>query len=94
MRDPGVRSGSIRPGALPALCIALVAGSSALADLPAADPRSSVRNESFAEALNRLGDDYRPRTRHRDFDGRPRFVNRLILEESPYLLQHAHNPVD
>src|SRR3954470_12036191 len=24
---------------------------------------------------------------------RPRFTNRLILETSPYLLQHAHNPV-
>ena len=26
--------------------------------------------------------------------GAPRFTNRLILETSPYLLQHAHNPVD
>jgi len=25
--------------------------------------------------------------------GRPRFTNRLLLETSPYLLQHAHNPV-
>ncbi|HEY6100235.1 MAG TPA: thioredoxin domain-containing protein, partial [Anaeromyxobacter sp.] len=24
----------------------------------------------------------------------PRFTNRLVLERSPYLLQHAHNPVD
>ena len=23
-----------------------------------------------------------------------RFTNRLIHEKSPYLLQHAHNPVD
>jgi hypothetical protein len=34
-----------------------------------------------------------PRTRHRDGDA-PRFTNRLILETSPYLRQHAHNPVD
>jgi hypothetical protein len=34
-----------------------------------------------------------PRTRHRDGD-RPRFANRLALESSPYLRQHAHNPVD
>ncbi|MDX9720132.1 MAG: thioredoxin domain-containing protein [Myxococcota bacterium] len=27
-------------------------------------------------------------------EGQPRFCNRLILESSPYLLQHAHNPVD
>lgn len=26
--------------------------------------------------------------------GRPRHTNRLIKEKSPYLLQHAHNPVD
>ena len=24
----------------------------------------------------------------------PRFTNQLINEKSPYLLQHAHNPVD
>ena len=40
------------------------------------------------------GDAYRPRTRHLDEAGRPRHTNRLFLETSPYLLQHAHNPVD
>ncbi len=45
-------------------------------------------------ALKAKGPDYRPRTRHRDSAGRPRYINRLILEDSPYLLQHAHNPVD
>ena len=34
------------------------------------------------------------RTRHVDAAGRPRFTNRLAGETSPYLLQHAHNPVD
>ena len=34
------------------------------------------------------------RTRHLRDDGAPRFTNRLALETSPYLLQHAHNPVD
>ncbi|MCZ6501322.1 MAG: thioredoxin domain-containing protein [Gammaproteobacteria bacterium] len=29
-----------------------------------------------------------------DENGNPRFTNRLINEDSPYLLQHAHNPVD
>jgi hypothetical protein len=37
---------------------------------------------------------YVPRTRHLLPDGRPRWTNRLFLERSPYLLQHAHNPVD
>ncbi|MCU7872759.1 MAG: thioredoxin domain-containing protein [Candidatus Thiodiazotropha sp. (ex Lucinoma borealis)] len=37
---------------------------------------------------------YQPRTEHFNEDGTPRYINRLILEDSPYLLQHAHNPVD
>lgn len=38
--------------------------------------------------------DYTPRTQHIDTQGRAKFVNHLILESSPYLLQHAHNPVN
>jgi len=37
---------------------------------------------------------YQPRTEHLDADGSPHYVNRLIREDSPYLLQHAHNPVN
>lgn len=46
------------------------------------------------EALAAKGADYEPRTHHKDDDGSPEFTNRLILETSPYLLQHAHNPVN
>jgi uncharacterized protein len=35
-----------------------------------------------------------PRTSHLRDDGSAKFTNRLALETSPYLLQHAHNPVD
>ncbi len=45
-------------------------------------------------ALATKGPDYVPRTEHLHEDGSPRYVNRLILETSPYLLQHAHNPVN
>lgn len=45
-------------------------------------------------ALERKGQRHSPRTEHLLPDGRPRYTNRLILEESPYLLQHAHNPVN
>ena len=38
-------------------------------------------------------DDGIPRTRHRD-GSVPHFTNRLIFETSPYLAQHAHNPVN
>ena len=47
----------------------------------------------LAAALAAKGAGYRPRARHLLPGGSPRYVNRLILEGSPYLLQHAHNPV-
>lgn len=28
------------------------------------------------------------------FENKHKYTNRLIHEKSPYLLQHAHNPVD
>ena len=37
---------------------------------------------------------YTPRTRHLQPDGSPQYTNRLFLESSPYLRQHAHNPVN
>ena len=37
---------------------------------------------------------YEKRTEHLDAEGNTNFVNRLIFEDSPYLLQHAHNPVN
>ncbi len=46
------------------------------------------------EAYHAKGPDYSPRTEHLSEDGSPRYINRLILEDSPYLLQHAHNPVN
>lgn len=39
------------------------------------------------------GADYSPRTRHK-IEKLPKYINRLIREDSPYLLQHAHNPVN
>ncbi len=45
-------------------------------------------------ALRAREPSYRPRTHHLDEGGAPRFTNRLVLEGSPYLRQHAHNPVD
>lgn len=35
----------------------------------------------------------RPRTRHVNVDGTPRYTNHLVGQTSPYLLQHLHNPV-
>ena len=59
-----------------------------------AAPSDLELKQRIAEALARRGPGYQPRTRHRKPDGTPKFTNRLILETSPYLLQHAHNPVE
>jgi uncharacterized protein YyaL (SSP411 family) len=53
----------------------------------------TLENE-IRNMVRRRGDGYRPRTRHLDEQGRAVYTNRLFLESSPYLLQHAHNPVD
>jgi uncharacterized protein YyaL (SSP411 family) len=45
-------------------------------------------------ALAARGEGYEPRTRHLRPVGSPVCTNRLILETSPYLLQHAHDPVN
>ena len=37
---------------------------------------------------------YEKRTEHFHANGTTEFINRLIYEDSPYLLQHAHNPVN
>ncbi len=50
-------------------------------------------SKRLAEALTSKGPGYQARTRHLE-NGRPVYTNRLIFENSPYLLQHAHNPVD
>jgi uncharacterized protein len=50
--------------------------------------------EKLTQAYRAKGVGYHPRTEHFNEDGTPTYTNRLILEDSPYLLQHAHNPVD
>ncbi|MEE3328817.1 MAG: thioredoxin domain-containing protein [Myxococcota bacterium] len=40
------------------------------------------------------GSEYTPRTQQVDGEGNPLYTNRLLLEKSPYLQQHAHNPVN
>ncbi len=62
--------------------------------LPGAPPLEEDLARQFARALSSKGAGYKPRTRHLRDDGSARYTNRLILEASPYLLQHAHNPVN
>jgi len=63
-----------------------------------ADPPGVVYSGELRQQLHAgfqaLGTGYKPRTEHFRENGQPEFTNRLILEDSPYLRQHAHNPVD
>jgi len=54
----------------------------------------AAQSDDKSAALAAKGENYQPRTEHLLSNGQPKFTNRLILESSPYLLQHAHNPVD
>ena len=62
--------------------------------LPGAQRFDAALERDIAGALARRDRNMPARTRHVRPDGTPRYTNRLILESSPYLLQHAHNPVD
>ena len=62
--------------------------------LPGAAPLpSELAAHLRAAADERAARGAAPRTRHLRKDGSAQYVNRLALETSPYLLQHAHNPV-
>ena len=60
---------------------------------PGASPFSPETARAIDDALSARPRHWRPRTRHIDDEG-PLFTNRLALETSPYLQQHAHNPVN
>ena len=64
-----------------------------IADPPLPGITSQKIPAVLRRAYDAAGPDYVPRT-HQGEDGHPKFINRLMLESSPYLLQHAHNPVN
>jgi len=61
--------------------------------VPPGSTRDAALQAELDAALAARGSDYTPRTHLMDGDA-PRYTNRLIAEASPYLVQHAHNPVD
>ena len=63
-------------------------------ELPGAAELPPPPRKLFEELRKRRGGGYLPRTRHLRPDGFAKYTNRLFLETSPYLLQHAHNPVN
>lgn len=68
--------------------------SSAKGSLPGIGYFSEELLEQFKLKRKEKGSDYQPRTKHFDSKGKAKYTNRLFLESSPYLLQHAHNPVN
>ena len=62
--------------------------------LPGVGTYDPVLMAKFVSVLTQLGPLYHPRTHHLDQQGHAKFNNRLILESSPYLLQHASTRVE
>ena len=62
--------------------------------LPGAQAFSSNLQAELASMWAKRQSDEPARTHHLNADGTPVYVNRLMLQDSPYLRQHAHNPVD
>ena len=87
-----------------ALCLALVLVGCSLGhgtasmwtfdDAPGASPVDEALKERLATAWAARTADYVPRTQHLRPDRSPKYINRLFLELSPYLRQHAHNPLN
>ena len=63
-------------------------------DQVVAPDASAEQQQALVDRYENMNDDYEPRTEHFLEDGTPKYLNRLIAENSPYLLQHAHNPVN
>jgi uncharacterized protein len=61
--------------------------------ISAEDNQESLEQRLRAAEHSKHGS-YDKRTHHLDAGGCGIYINRLILEDSPYLLQHAHNPVN
>lgn len=62
----------------------------AVADMQYYPPE--MQSELHAAYLAK-GKEYHARTANLLADGTPAYINQLILQDSPYLIQHAHNPV-
>ena len=62
--------------------------------LPGAEPYTKQLQIKLNKLKKQRGKTYQPRTKHLFTNGSAKYTNRLFLESSPYLLQHAHNPVN
>ena len=69
-------------------------GYNGIGSLPGIGRFENMLLKKIEEMRKFRGGKYKPRTRHILPDGWAKYTNRLFLESSPYLLQHAHNPVN
>ncbi len=65
-----------------------------LQKLPGVEVFNMELQDQIKTMAKQRGLNYKPRTKHLGKNGRAKYNNRLFLESSPYLLQHAHNPVN
>ncbi|WP_322629491.1 thioredoxin domain-containing protein [Halothiobacillus sp.] len=61
---------------------------------PIARAVETAEAQAMTEHQDKSADSSHWHTRWLSADGLPWFTNRLILSQSPYLLEHAHNPVN
>ena len=69
-------------------------GYNGIGSLPGIGGGKNMLLKKIEEMRKIRGENYKPRTKHILSDGWAKYTNRLFLESSPYLLQHAHNPVN
>ncbi|MBI3785117.1 MAG: thioredoxin domain-containing protein [Deltaproteobacteria bacterium] len=62
--------------------------------LPGAPAFSPSLQQELRSAWKAQAGASQPRTSHLNADGSPQYINRLVLSRSPYLQQHAFNPVN
>ena len=91
------------------LNLLMVSNVMAYSTLPGLDPLNKTLQQLLEKTVEEKGSHYKPRTKYLDLHAanlqntdsqdsnsqiKAKYVNRLILETSPYLQQHAHNPVN
>ena len=95
-----MRAAPSRPALAVALALTLaaaLAGTIAFAEpvldpLPGAEPLPADKQSAIRSEIGKPREPLR--TKHVRSDGTPKYTNRLFTETSPYLRQHAHNPVN
>ncbi len=65
-----------------------------VAPLPGLSAAEGVRTARLHAIYQQKVGSYTVHTQHLNSNGSPMYVNALVTEDSPYLKQHAHNPVN